>query len=303
MKKELVHELSCVLTGGRVSTKEPMSLHTTFRTGGAADIFAEPSDIEELKKALELLKGEPFYLIGNGSNLLVSDKGIRGVVLHLTKGFDHINVEGNTIICGSAATLSQIARVALDNSLSGFEFAAGIPGSLGGAVVMNAGAYDGEMRQVVKRVTLLDYEGRIVQKSVEEMHFAYRHSLLKEERFIVLEALIELQKGIPSDIRNKMNDLAARRREKQPLEYPSAGSTFKRPDGYFAAKLIQDAGLRGFCVGGAQVSQKHCGFVINRGNATSADIYKLIREVQKRVKDKLGVTLETEVICLGEFDE
>lgn len=303
MKKELVHELSCVLTGGRVSTKEPMSLHTTFRTGGAADIFAEPSDIEELKKALELLKGEPFYLIGNGSNLLVSDKGIRGVVLHLTKGFDQIKVEGNMIICGSAATLSQIARVALDNSLSGFEFAAGIPGSLGGAVVMNAGAYDGEMRQVVKRVTLLDYEGRIVQKSVEEMHFAYRHSLLKEERFIVLEALIELQKGIPSDIRNKMNDLAARRREKQPLEYPSAGSTFKRPDGYFAAKLIQDAGLRGFCVGGAQVSQKHCGFVINRGNATSADIYKLIREVQKRVKDKLGVTLETEVICLGEFDE
>lgn len=303
MKKELVHELSCVLTGGRVSTKEPMSLHTTFRTGGAADIFAEPSDIGELKKALELLKGEPFYLIGNGSNLLVSDKGIRGVVLHLTKGFDHIKVEGNTIICGSAATLSQIARVALDNSLSGFEFAAGIPGSLGGAVVMNAGAYDGEMRQVVKRVTLLDYEGRIVQKNVEEMHFAYRHSLLKEERFIVLEALIELQKGIPSDIRNKMNDLAARRREKQPLEYPSAGSTFKRPNGYFAAKLIQDAGLRGFCVGGAQVSQKHCGFVINRGNATSADIYKLIREVQKRVRDKLGVTLETEVICLGEFDE
>lgn len=303
MKKELVHELSCVLTGGRVSTKEPMSLHTTFRTGGAADIFAEPSDIGELKKALELLKGEPFYLIGNGSNLLVSDKGIRGVVLHLTKGFDHIKVEGNTIICGSAATLSQIARVALDNSLSGFEFAAGIPGSLGGAVVMNAGAYDGEMRQVVKRVTLLDYEGRIVQKNVEEMHFAYRHSLLKEERFIVLEALIELQKGIPSDIRNKMNDLATRRREKQPLEYPSAGSTFKRPNGYFAAKLIQDAGLRGFCVGGAQVSQKHCGFVINRGNATSADIYKLIREVQKRVRDRLGVTLETEVICLGEFDE
>jgi len=303
LKKELVHELSCVLIGGRVSTKEPMSLHTTFRTGGAADIFAEPSDIGELKKALELLKGEPFYLIGNGSNLLVSDKGIRGVVLHLTKGFDHIKVEGNTIICGSAATLSQIARVALDNSLSGFEFAAGIPGSLGGAVVMNAGAYDGEMRQVVKRVTLLDYEGRIVQKNVEEMHFAYRHSLLKEERFIVLEALIELQKGIPSDIRNKMNDLAARRREKQPLEYPSAGSTFKRPNGYFAAKLIQDAGLRGFCVGGAQVSQKHCGFVINRGNATSADIYKLIREVQKRVRDRLGVTLETEVICLGEFDE
>lgn len=303
MKKELVHELSSVLTGGRVSTNEPMSIHTTFKTGGMADVFAEPSGIEELKKALELLKGERFYLIGNGSNLLVSDKGIRGVVLHLTKGFSHIKVEGNTIICGAAATLSQIARAALDNSLSGFEFAAGIPGSLGGAVVMNAGAYGGEIKQVVKRVTLLNYEGEIIQKRAEEMQFSYRHSILKEERYIVVEAEIALQKAQQSAIRDKMDDFAARRREKQPLEYPSAGSTFKRPEGYFAAKLIQDAGLRGFCVGGAQVSQKHCGFVINKGNASSADIYALIREVQKRVKDSLGVTLETEVICLGEFDE
>lgn len=302
MKKELVDELSSVIKGGRVVTKEPMSAHTTFRTGGAADVFAELSNLEDLKSALKLLKGERFYLIGNGSNLLVSDQGLRGVVLHLAKGFDDIRVEENTIVSGASATLSQIARAALEHSLSGFEFAAGIPGSLGGAIVMNAGAYDGEMRQVVKRVTLLDYEGNIVQKCAEEMHFSYRHSLLKEEPFIVLEAEIELQKGVKSDIREKMDDFAARRREKQPLEYPSAGSTFKRPEGYFAAKLIQDAGLRGFCVGDAQVSEKHCGFVVNKGNATSADIYTLIKEVQKQVKACLGVDIETEVICLGEFD-
>lgn len=302
MKKELVSELSSIIKGGRVATKEPMSAHTTFKTGGAADVFVEPSNLEELKAALRLLKGECFYLIGNGSNLLVSDRGLRGAVIHLAKGFDDVRVEDNTIVSGASATLSQIARAAFDHSLSGFEFAAGIPGSLGGAIVMNAGAYDGEMRQVVKRVTLLDYEGSIVQKRVEEMHFSYRHSLLKEELFIVLEAEIELQKGVKSEIREKMDDFAARRREKQPLEYPSAGSTFKRPKGYFAAKLIQDAGLRGFCVGDAQVSEKHCGFVVNKGNATSAEIYTLIREVQKRVKDSSGVDIETEVICLGEFD-
>lgn len=301
MKKELVSELSSVITKGCVTTNEPMSARTTFKTGGAADVFVELFDLEELKAALRLLKGERFYLIGNGSNLLVSDQGFRGAVLHLAEGFRNIRVEGNTLVCGAAAALSQIARAALDSSLSGFEFAAGIPGSLGGAIVMNAGAYDGEMKQVVKSVTLLGYDGGIVQKSAEEMHFSYRHSLLKEERFIVLEAEIMLQKGEQSAIREKMDDLAARRREKQPLEYPSAGSTFKRPEGYFAAKLIQDAELKGFCIGDAQVSEKHCGFVVNKGNATSADIYALIKEVQKRVRDSSGVDLETEVICLGEF--
>lgn len=302
MKKELVNQLSAVITDGRILTDEPMSAHTTFRTGGPADVFVEPANEKELMEALRLLKGENFYFVGNGSNLLVSDKGLRGVVLHLAKGFSGIRVERNTLICGAGATLSQIARVALENALSGFEFAAGIPGSLGGAIVMNAGAYDGEMKQVVKRVTLLSYDGEIVEKDAEDMHFSYRHSLLKEERFIVLEAVITLEKGEQSKIREKMDDLAARRREKQPLDYPSAGSTFKRPAGYFAAKLIQDAGLCGFCVGGAQVSEKHCGFVINKNNAASADIYALIKEVQKRVKDNAGVTIETEVICLGDFD-
>lgn len=301
MKKELVSELNCVITKGCVTIEEPMSAHTTFKTGGVADVFVEPSNIEELKEALELLKGEPFYLIGNGSNLLVSDDGLRGVVLHLSKGFNSIRVEKNTLVCGAAATLSQIARVALDHALCGFEFAAGIPGSLGGAIVMNAGAYDGEMKQVVQRVTLMNYEGEIVEKSAQEMQFAYRHSILKEQNFIVLEAVIALQTGERLQIKEKMDELAAKRREKQPLEYPSAGSTFKRPEGYFAAKLIEDAGLKGFRIGGAQVSLKHAGFVINENNATSADIYALIREIQKRVKDASGVEIETEVICLGTF--
>lgn len=301
LKKELVERLSSVIVKGCIRADEPMSAHTTFRTGGTADVFAEPYDIEELKETLKLLKAEPFYLVGNGSNLLVSDEGLQGVVIHLANGFNKIEVTGNTLICGAAATLSQIARTAYNNALCGFAFAAGIPGSLGGAIVMNAGAYDGEMKQVVKRVTLINYEGEIVQKSAEEMQFSYRHSILKEEPFIVLEAEITLQKGEQAAIKETMDDLAARRREKQPLEYPSAGSTFKRPEGYFAAKLIEDAGLKGFRVGGAQVSSKHAGFVINENHATSADIYTLIKEIQKRVKEHSGVLLETEVICLGTF--
>lgn len=280
---------------------EPMSAHTTFKTGGVADVFVEPSGIEELKETLKLLQGEPFYLIGNGSNLLVSDDGLRGIALHLAAGFDDITVKENTLTCGAAATLSQIARTALDNALCGFEFAAGIPGSLGGAIVMNAGAYDGEMKQVVKRVTLMNYAGEIVEKDAEEMQFSYRHSILKEQQWIVLEAVIALEAGDKQKIKEKMDELAQKRREKQPLEYPSAGSTFKRPEGYFAAKLIEDAGLKGFRIGGAQVSPKHAGFVINEHNATSADIYALIKEIQRRVEENAGVAIETEVICLGNF--
>lgn len=301
MKKEWMNKLCSVVVNGRVCTDEPMSMHTTFKTGGMADVFVEPFDIQELKETLKLLKGEPFYLIGNGSNLLVSDDGLKGVVIHLADGFREITVEGNLITCGSAATLSQIARAALSHSLRGFEFAAGIPGSLGGAIVMNAGAYDGEMKQVVKRVTLMSYEGEIVEKDAEEMHFSYRHSILKEQPFIVLEAVIALEAGDQTQIKEKMDGLAAKRREKQPLEYPSAGSTFKRPEGYFAAKLIEDAGLKGFRMGGAQVSPKHAGFVINENNASSADIYALIKEIQKKVKNTSGVAIEPEVICLGEF--
>ena len=281
-----------------------MSRHTTFRVGGPAALFLEIATEEELTKVLGLLNRmeEPYYLLGNGSNLLVSDTGYDGIILHLAKEFHQVEIrENNTMYCEAGATLAAIAREALAQSLTGFEFAAGIPGTLGGAIVMNAGAYDGEMKQVVASVRLMTPQGEIVEKSCEEMHFAYRHSILKEEAYIVLGAVLQLHEGQQEDIRGRMEELAAKRRDKQPLEYPSAGSTFKRPEGYFAAKLIQDAGLRGYSHGDAQVSEKHCGFVINRGKASAADIYALIQEIQEKVWNTFEVKLEPEVIMLGNF--
>ena len=309
MKTErIIQRLSEAVGPGQLFVNEKMSAHTTFRVGGEADIFVEIHDRNQLEKALAILKSEnlcvrnrDFYLIGNGSNLLVSDKGLRGVVLHLSKEYSHIAVNGNTLVCEAGCTLAAIARKAYECALTGFEFAAGIPGSLGGAIVMNAGAYDGEMKQVVKSVRLMTPDAKIIEKSAEEMRFAYRHSIVKEQELIVLDVTIGLLPGNQTEIRKKMDELAWKRRDKQPLEYPSAGSTFKRPEGYFAAKLIDDAGLRGFTVGGAQVSEKHCGFVINMGDATASDIYTLICEVQKRVKEASGVMIEPEVILLGEF--
>ncbi|MDE7321534.1 MAG: UDP-N-acetylmuramate dehydrogenase [Lachnospiraceae bacterium] len=308
-----LHErFSAVFEPEQILADENMSAHTTFRVGGAADIFVEINNSAELAKALEILKSEglsglnrDFYILGNGSNLLVSDAGLRGVVLHMSRQFDHISVDGTTLVCEAGAALAAIARKACENRLTGLEFAAGIPGSLGGAIVMNAGAYGGEMKQVVKSVRLMTMDGEIIEKSAEEMHFSYRHSLVKERMLqnplVVLEVTIALTEGCQEDIRAKMDELADKRRAKQPLEYPSAGSTFKRPEGYFAAKLIEDAGLRGFAAGDAQVSEKHCGFVVNRNNATAADIYSLILEVQRRVKESSGVALEPEVILLGDF--
>jgi UDP-N-acetylmuramate dehydrogenase len=299
-KSEIINKLSGILNPDQILMDEKMSAHTTFRIGGAADLLLEIRSEKELSDVVRILNGD-FFLLGNGSNLLVSDKGIRGAVIHLSKGFNNIDIKDNIITAKAGATLAGIARVAYDNSLTGFEFAAGIPGSLGGAIVMNAGAYDGEMKNVVRSVKLMDYNGNIVTKTNEEMHFSYRHSLLKEESYIVLEVEISLEKGNQADIKAKMDDLSQRRRDKQPLEYPSAGSTFKRPEGYFAAKLIDDAGLRGYSVGGAQVSTKHCGFVINTGNATATDVYTLINDVQDRVKKSSGVEIEPEVILVGEF--
>lgn len=309
MKTErIIQMLSDAVGPGQLFVNEKMSAHTTFRVGGEADIFVEINDRIQLEKVLAILKSEnlcvpnrDFYLIGNGSNLLVSDKGLRGIVLHLSKEYSHIAVNGNTLVCEAGCTLAAIARKAYECALTGFEFAAGIPGSLGGAIVMNAGAYDGEMKQVVKSVRMMTPDAKIIEKSAEEMRFSYRHSIVKEQELIVLDVTIELLPGNQTEIRKKMDELALKRRDKQPLEYPSAGSTFKRPEGYFAAKLIDDAGLRGFTVGGAQVSEKHCGFVINKSDATASDIYKLICEVQKRVKETSGVTIEPEVILLGEF--
>jgi UDP-N-acetylmuramate dehydrogenase len=299
-KNEIIKQLSGVLQPEQILIDEKMSAHTTFRIGGVADLLLDIGSETELRKVLKILKGE-FYLIGNGSNLLVSDKGIRGAVIHLSKSFNDIEVNDTTLTCKAGATLAAIARCAYENSLTGFEFASGIPGSLGGAIVMNAGAYDGEMKQVVKSVKLMTYDGNVITKTNEDMHFSYRHSILKEEKYIVLEVELELAKGDKALIKEKMDDLNKRRRDKQPLEYPSAGSTFKRPEGYFAAKLIEDAGLRGYRVGGAMVSDKHCGFVVNIDNATSEDVCTLIKDVQARVKETSNVTIEPEVILAGEF--
>lgn len=308
VKQRLYQRLSQILDSEQILMNEEMSAHTTFRTGGKADIFVEINTSAQLSKVLVVLQAEgfsylneDFYLLGNGSNVLVSDKGIRGVVLHLSNKYTHIVVNETKLVCEAGASLAQVAHKACENGLTGFEFAAGIPGSIGGAIVMNAGAYGGEMRQVVERVLLMTPGGKLIEKSGAEMNFAYRHSLVKEQPLIVLEVTLALTLGNKDEIQAKMEELACKRREKQPLEYPSAGSTFKRPEGYYAGKLIEEAGLRGFSVGGAQISEKHCGFVINKNNASAADIQALIMEVQRRVFASAKVRIEPEVILLG-FD-
>lgn len=242
--------------------------------------------------------GVPFYIVGNGSNLLVSDDGYRGVIVQIYKNLSAIQTDGETITAEAGAMLSVIAKRAQAVSLTGFEFASGIPGTIGGAVVMNAGAYGGELRDVLQEATVLTKEGEIRTVSAEELKLGYRYSVIPEREWIVLAAKLRLKSGDPEMIRKRMEELKVQRVTKQPLDLPSAGSTFKRPEGYFAGKLIMDAGLRGFCVGGAQISQKHCGFVVNTGNATAKDVQNLIREVQTKVKEQFGVQLEPEVKML-----
>ena len=280
-----------------------MKNHVTFRVGGPADFFVTPKNYEELSWVLKCCaKYEmPCYIMGNGSNLLVSDQGYRGVVIQLFRQLNDIQCEGNVIRAQAGALLSTVANRALEEKLTGFEFAAGIPGTLGGACVMNAGAYGGEMKDVLKSVAVLTREGERITLQKNELELGYRTSIIAKKNYIVLEAEIELEVGDAEEIKAVMDDLKERRTTKQPLEYPSAGSTFKRPEGYFAGKLIQESGLQGFQVGGAQVSEKHCGFVINKDQATAADIAELIRQVQDRVEEKFGVRLETEVKRLGEF--
>lgn len=282
---------------------EPMSSHTTFRIGGEAACFVKINDREQLKKLIPYLNmvEVPYFILGNGSNVLVSDRGYEGVILQLAAGFDGIEAEGCRLRVQAGALLSQAARTAGERGLMGLEFASGIPGTVGGGVMMNAGAYGGEMKQVAERVTVLDENGEILELDNETMEFGYRTSIIRNRHFIVLEVVIVLKEGNKEEILSRTKELAALRREKQPLEYPSAGSTFKRPEGYFAGKLIMDAGLRGYSIGGARVSEKHCGFVINTGRATAADVAEVIQEVQERVKDKFGVSLEKEIIYLGEF--
>lgn len=303
MNLSFYNRMMDIIDEKRIYTDEPMKKHTTFRVGGNADFFVVPKTIDEVKRVVMLCMEQdmPYYVLGNGSNLLVGDKGYRGVVIQIYKEMNNIIVEGHKMRVQAGALLSKIGSVALEAGLTGFEFAAGIPGTMGGAVVMNAGAYGGEMKDVLEEVTVLTKEGEVLTLSKEELDMGYRTSVVAKREYIVLEAIVVLELGDRDAIKARMDELKVQRTTKQPLEFPSAGSTFKRPEGYFAGKLIQDAGLRGFQVGGAQVSEKHCGFVINNGNATAADIVELMDQVSERVKDKFGVELEPEVKRLGEF--
>lgn len=299
-----IRKMFCDLLGeDRVFTEEAMSQHTTFKIGGPADYFLMPDKGEDVGRVIKICKEKeiPYFILGNGSNLLVGDGGYCGAVIQIYRNMSSVTVEGNEITAQAGALLSAVAAAAKNASLTGFEFAGGIPGTIGGAVVMNAGAYGGEMKDVLTEVTVMNAEGDIFTLPTEELELGYRTSIIKTAGYIVLEAKIRLKEGDPEVIRETMKDLTIRRTTKQPLEYPSAGSTFKRPEGYFAGKLIMDSGLAGYQVGGAQVSEKHCGFVINAGDATARDVRTLMDNVRDIVYKKYGVTLEPEVKFLGEF--
>lgn len=282
---------------------EPMARHTTFRIGGPADCFLTPRSASELQELLKLISESsvPHFIMGNGSNLLVSDEGYRGIVISIGRNMSRIRVEGTTIEAEAGAFLSGIAAKAKAASLTGFEFAGGIPGTLGGACVMNAGAYGGEMKQVLRSVTCIDETGQLRTVDSEELELGYRSSALMRNGWIAVGARLLLSEGRQEEIEALTNELRERRCAKQPLDKPSAGSTFKRPEGYFAGKLIMDAGLRGYSVGGAAVSEKHCGFVVNNGGATAADVLQLMRDVERIVEEKFGVRLTPEVRFLGEM--
>ena len=303
MEKKIYHKLVQIVGEERVRTDEPMKSHTTFRVGGPADFFVTPETSEVVRAVIDMCRSEEIDcpIIVNGSNLLVSDRGVRGVVVQIAKAMNKIESNGEQIRAQAGALLSEVAAHALKDGLAGFEFAAGIPGTLGGACVMNAGAYGGEMKDVLYEVTVLTPQGEFLVLKEDELELGYRTSVVARKGYIVLEAVIRLKKGDEEEIRRQMEDLRDRRISKQPLEYPSAGSTFKRPEGYFAGKLIQDAGLRGYTFGGAQVSEKHAGFVVNRGDATAAEVAELMRRVADKVEEQFKIRLEPEVKRLGDF--
>lgn len=304
MIKELDKQLYDLLGADNIKKEEPMKEHTTFRIGGPADYFVVPNTKELLVKTLDLCRDwkVPVYVTGNGSNLLVGDKGFRGVILHIGRQMNRIWFEGeNRVRAQAGVMLSRFSREVALKGLSGLEFASGIPGTLGGAIAMNAGAYGGEIKDVLKEATIINEDHKVMVLSKEELKLGYRKSLIQEKGYIVLEAVFLLPEGSPDDILSKMAQLNKKRQEKQPLNFPSAGSTFKRPEGYFAGKLIEDTGLRGFRVGNASISMKHCGFVVNMGDATAKDVVLLMEEVDKRVFEKFGVHLEPEIRRIGEF--
>lgn len=304
MEGDILGSIREVVDAQRVLYKEPMSRHTTFRVGGPADALVMPASIAELEAVICWCNTQavPYYIVGNGSNLLVGDEGVRGVVIQLGAAFSGIEIgEDNTIWVQAGCMLSKVANAAAEHSLTGMEFASGIPGTVGGAVMMNAGAYGGEMKDIIDCVTLLTPQGEIIILPQDQMEFGYRESIVSKENDIVLEVKLQLEQGDSKAIMERMKELNAARREKQPLEYPSAGSTFKRPEGHFAGKLIMEAGLSGYRVGDAQVSEKHCGFVVNRGNATAKDIQMLMNDVIYRVQEVFQVTLEPEIRMIGDF--
>ena len=277
-----------------------MSKYSSFKCGGKAKVLYIPETIDELTNLLKKLKNEEHFIIGNGTNILVRDKGYNGSIIKIGDNFNTVEVKNNTIEVEAGTLLSTIAKKALDNELTGFEFASGIPGSFGGAVYMNAGAYGGEMKDVITNVTVLTKEGNLKTYKNKDLKFDYRYSIIKETNEIVLKGTIKLQKGSKEEIKTIMAELNQKRREKQPINYPSAGSTFKRPEGYFAGKLIEDAGLKGKMIGGAKVSKLHAGFVINKNNATATDVEKLINLIQDEVYKQFKVQLTPEVIIIGD---
>lgn len=300
--REIIDRLNSFLTEEQILVNEPMSKHTTFRIGGDADIHVSPS-VDELPKVVSLCNelNVPYYVVGNGSNLLVSDNGVRGVVISIRRPAEYIKIEGNTIVAGAGTSLAKVSNQAAKEGLGDLSFAAGIPGTIGGAVVMNAGAYGGEIKDTLKSVKVCTKDGNVLEIEAKDLDLSYRHSCIPEKGYIVLEATFEMQPMEEEELRAKMTEYRNSRVAKQPLNFPSAGSTFKRPKDNFAGKLIEDAGLKGYQVGGAQVSEKHCGFVVNANGATAKDVYTLIQDVIKDVENKYDVTLEPEVKMMGEF--
>lgn len=300
-------QLQAVMKNAEVLEREPLMNHTTFKIGGPADYLVQPSDAEELAAGIAFCQAHDidFYVIGNGSNLLAGDGGFRGVIFKLCRNLDALSFEENdgelTVRAGAGYMLARLAKEVSAKGYTGFEFATGIPGTLGGGVTMNAGAYGGEINDIIVSATVMDMKGCIREVAASDLHLAYRHSIVMEEDLLILDTVLRFKAGDAEAIAERVAELATQRKEKQPLEYPSAGSTFKRPEGYFAGKLIQDADLKGYTVGGAQVSTKHSGFVINIGGATAADVRTLMQDVDAKVFEMFGVHMEPEVRFLGEF--
>lgn len=301
-KNKIYQQFLNIMGKENILMDEPMKNHTSFKIGGPADLLLLPQNLEEIQKVIEICKIEeiPYFVMGNGSNLLVRDKGMRCVVIKIADNFNDVFIEGTSVVAKAGILLSTLSKKVLKKSLKGLEFASGIPGTLGGAITMNAGAYDGEMKDVVKGCKVLDEKGNVIELSLEELELGYRTSIIQKKGYIVLEVNLELEEGNYDEIKKNIDEFTKRRTTKQPLHLPSAGSTFKRPPGYFAGKLIQDASLKGAKIGGAQVSELHSGFIVNVGNATAEDVLNLIGYIQKTVLEKFGVELHPEVRIVGE---